>query len=63
MSRYSLGSITDMNRIEQLLAEMTKAERDAPATNRQLYEFIAHLSKHMKELNRRIKELEKGAHP
>jgi len=52
-----------MNRVEQILTDMTKAERDAPATRGDLTQFIALVLKHMKELNQRIKELEKGARP
>jgi len=52
-----------MNRVEQILAEMTKAEREAPATRGDLTQFIVLMLKHMKELNQRIKELEKGARP
>lgn len=48
-----------MNRIEKIYADMSKAERDAPATRGELTQFVALVLKHMKELNQRIKELEK----
>ncbi len=50
-----------MNGIEEILANMTKAERAAPATHGELFEFAALLLRHMKALNQRIKQLEKEA--
>lgn len=52
-----------MNQFDKIYAAMSKAERDAPATRGDVTQFIAHLLKHMKSLEQRIKELEKGAHP
>ncbi|QRP62703.1 hypothetical protein I6J77_11195 [Rhodanobacter sp. FDAARGOS 1247] len=51
-----------MTILDEQYAAMTKAERDAPATRGDLMQFIALMLKHMKALNQRIKELEKGAH-
>jgi hypothetical protein len=52
-----------MNRVEQILADMSKVERAAPATRGELAEFIALLLKHMKALDQRIKQLEEEAPP
>lgn len=52
-----------MNRLDQMLAEMTKVERAAPATRGDLTQFLALLLRHMKALDQRIKQLEKGARP
>jgi hypothetical protein len=66
-----------VNNIEQLLANMTKAERDRPITRGELVEFAATTLRHMKALKQRsdafeqrveafeqrIAQLEKGARP
>jgi hypothetical protein len=66
-----------MNRVEQILAEMTKAEREAPATRGELAEVAAKTLQHMKTLKQRgdafelqleacrqrLSALEKEAHP
>lgn len=49
-----------MNRFEQMYAEMTKAERDTPATRGEFTQFIALLLRHIKSLDQRIKQLETG---
>jgi hypothetical protein len=51
-----------MNQFDKLYAEMTKAERAAPATRGDLTQFIAMLLRHIKSLDQRIKQLEKGEH-
>lgn len=50
-----------MNRLDKMLAEMTKAERSTPATRGDLTEFLALLLRHMKALDQRIQQLEKEA--
>jgi hypothetical protein len=42
-----------MNRIEEMLANMTKAERDSSATRGELIKFGATLLRHMKALKQR----------
>lgn len=51
-----------MNRFDKMYAQMTNAERNTPATRGDLTQFIALVLRHVKELNQRIKELEKGEH-
>lgn len=50
-----------MDSFDRLYAAMTKADREAPATRGDLTQFIALMLKHMKALNKRIKQLEKEA--
>jgi hypothetical protein len=66
-----------VNGIEQLLANMTKAERNRPITRGELIEFTATTLRHMKALKQRsdafeqrveafeqrIQQLEKGVRP
>lgn len=49
-----------MNKVEQVAASMTKAERAEPVTRGELTEFIALLLRHIKALDQRIKDIEKG---
>lgn len=59
-----------MNNIEQLLANMTKAERNRTVSRGELVEFAATTLRHMKALKQRVEafeqridQLEKEARP
>ena len=66
-----------MSHFEQILASMTKAECDAPATRGELIKFVATTLRHMKALKQRsdafeqqletcrqrLQQLEKETHP
>lgn len=47
-----------MNSFEQLLANMTKAERSTPVTRSELVEFAATSLRHMKALKQRSEAFE-----
>jgi hypothetical protein len=47
-----------MNRVEQTLAEMTKAQRDMPVTQGELVRTLAKVLDHMKALKQRADAFE-----